>query len=91
MHDDSNVLHNSVIYATSELSDGTAHSTDDMPILVAGRAGGALSRGVHYRSTTDENTSNVPFTCMRAVGLPVDGFGAGASRSSGLVSQILAV
>lgn len=86
---DANVLHNSCIYGTSEVSDGTMHSIDEMPILVAGRAGGALGVGTHYRSTTMENTSNVPYTVMHALGLPVDGFGDGVSRSTGLVRPIL--
>ncbi|MDQ3032195.1 MAG: DUF1552 domain-containing protein [Myxococcota bacterium] len=88
---DSNLLHNSLIYGTSELADGTRHTYYDMPILLAGRAGGALRPGMHYRSPSRENTSNVPYTCMRALGLEVDGFGAGASRSDGVVSQVLAV
>ena len=70
---DSNVLHNTIIYGTSEIADGTRHTYFDMPILVAGR----------------ENTSNVPYTLMRALGLDVGGFGDGPSRSDGVVSSIL--
>lgn len=86
---DGTLLSNSVVYATSELSDGTRHSYDDMPILVAGRAGGRLRGGVHYRSATDENASMVPLTCMRAVGVAADGFGAGASRATDEVGALL--
>src|SRR6185503_15548166 len=77
-----NVLDNSVIYASSDVADGKAHSTTDYPLVVAGGGGGFLKHpGVHYRSSS-ENTSTVLLTVLRAAGLPLAQFGAGG----GLVS-----
>jgi hypothetical protein len=77
-----NILDNSVIYASSDVSDGKAHSTTDYPLVVAGGGGGFLKHpGVHYRSSS-ENTSTVLLTVLRAAGLPLTQFGAGG----GLVS-----
>jgi len=70
-----NVLDNSAILASSDVADGREHSITDYPILVAGKAGGALQYpGVHYRSK-GENTSNVLLTLLNSVGIAVTQFG----------------
>ena len=86
---DGTVLSNSLIYAMSEVSDGTAHNYTDMPILVAGRAGGRIRSGLHVQPSSQTNASMVPLTCMRALGLDVAEFGAGASRATDVVSELL--
>ncbi len=84
-----NVLDNSVIYASSDTADGKAHSITDYPILVAGGGGGFLKHpGVHYRSTTGENTSTVLLSVLRAAGLQLTSFGTGGGMVSTSVSAI---
>ena len=78
-----NVLDNTVIIASSDVSDGKLHSLTDYPVVVAGRGGGFLKYpGVHYRSANKENTSTVLLSVLRAAGLQLTEFGAGG----GLVS-----
>jgi hypothetical protein len=68
-----NVLDNSVILATSDVSDGQAHSVTNYPLVVAGKGGGFLKYpGVHYKSTTAENTSKAVLTVLRAAGVTED-------------------
>jgi len=68
-----NVLDNSVILATSDVSDGQAHSVTDYPLVIAGKGGGFLRYpGVHYKSTTAENTSQAVLTVLRAAGVTED-------------------
>jgi len=64
------------IYCTSEVSEGFTHSRSDMPILLAGSAGGSLRTNYHHRGD-GENTSMAPLTVMRACGVDVAGFGEG--------------
>ncbi len=61
-----NVLDSSCVLCTSDVSEGLDHSIDDYPILVAGKAGGALNAGIHVRGT-GQNTTNVLLSCMQAV------------------------
>lgn len=84
-----NVLDNCAIYCTSELSEGESHSVQDMPILLCGKAGGALQSGIHYRSTTEENAVRALFTCLRACDVPVDEFGAGPDRADETLPALL--
>ncbi len=71
---DGTLLDNCCIMATSEVNDGTKHSYDSMPLIIAGKAGGALRSNYHY-VTSEENTSKALLTCLRAVGLPLTEFG----------------
>jgi hypothetical protein len=73
---DSNLLKQSAIMATSDTSDGSAHSVDDYPILIAGSAGGFFKNpGVHYRSN-GENSSIALLSLVRSMGLQVTEYGA---------------
>ena len=78
-----NLLDNTVILASSDVSDGKLHSRTDYPIVVAGGGGGFLKRpGVHYRSTSRENSSTVLLSVLRAAGLPLNEFGVGVGRAT---------
>ncbi|HEX3853984.1 MAG TPA: DUF1552 domain-containing protein [Polyangiaceae bacterium] len=46
---DTNLLTNSAIFISSDISDGNMHNHDDMPIILAGHGGGALKPGTHIR------------------------------------------
>jgi hypothetical protein len=55
-----NLLDQSIVYLGSDCSEGLSHSTFDQPIIVAGGGGGAFKTpGIHYRSSSDENISDV--------------------------------
>lgn len=74
---DGNLLDHCSILCTTELSEGNTHSNDEFPILIAGKGGGRLRGGVHYRARGRENTSKAVLTALRGAGLPLDGFGHG--------------
>jgi hypothetical protein len=88
--DGSPVLDNCVILFTSEFGDGDDHYHYDLPMVVAGRAGGAFSTGrhIHYASTPDNGAgaigtarradkplANLYISIMQAFGLNVSTFG----------------
>jgi hypothetical protein len=89
-----NVLDNSVILASSDVSDGQAHSVTDYPLVVAGKGGGFLKYpGVHYKSATAENASTAVLSALRAAGVtddpmtspagtPISKFGGGAGLAT---------
>jgi hypothetical protein len=79
-----NLLDNMTIFMSSDCSEGYTHDIFDMPIIVAGRAGGRLPYpGIHYRSPNGENTTDILVSCLQAV-VPEAvnvGIGAGAPFS----------
>jgi hypothetical protein len=73
------LLDQTAAMATSDCSNGTSHSTRDMPILLAG--GALKTPGIHHRASGgDNNTSRVLFSLLRAVGVELTEFGAGGGR-----------
>jgi hypothetical protein len=77
-----NLLDNSCLLLTTDVAEGLYHSINDYPIVVAGRAGGYLKYpGVHLRSTSQENTSDVLLTCLKSVGTGVTSVGEGSGLS----------
>ena len=72
---DGNVLDNSLIYVTSCVSWGKVHAKDEWPVLLAGKAGGALQGNVHYRAP-GENLSKILFTMANLMGTNVTTLGA---------------
>ncbi len=74
---DETLLDHCGILCTSEHGEARTHAITDIPIVIAGGAGGALQTDVHYRSYTDENVGKVTLTLLRAMGLNATSWGAG--------------
>jgi hypothetical protein len=89
--DGSSVLDNSAVLFTSEFGDGDAHYHFNLPMVVAGKAGGAFSPGRHilYPSTPDSGSgaietarradkplANLYISIMQAFGMNVSTFGS---------------
>ena len=85
-----NLLDSSLVLATSEISDGTAHDYDKFPLLFLGRAGGAFRSGVHYAAPNKENASKAMLSVLRALDAPrFPTFGAGAGLATEPVRELL--
>jgi hypothetical protein len=83
-----NLLDSMALLATSDHSDGAGHTVNDYPVLIAGRAGGALVHpGVHYASS-GEHTNKVLLTILRAVGVQLPELGMGSYRQTMGVSAL---
>ncbi len=72
---DGTLLDNCLILGTTDVSYARTHQIDEYPLLIAGRAGGRISTGFHYRSSSQENASHVPFSILNAMGVLVDEWG----------------
>ncbi len=82
------LLDNCCVIATSDVSEGKTHSLDDMPLVVAGGACGALKTGVHYRSYTGENVNKATLSILRGMGVTIEGLGEGESYVTDGLSAI---
>jgi hypothetical protein len=84
-----NLLDRMALLGSSDCQLGRDHNNTDFPVLVAGKAGGALRSGQHYRSTTNEGTTKVLITLLQALDLPVTTFGAGPLLETAPVPALL--
>ncbi len=77
---DGTLLDHCMIVYGSGISDGNAHSHDDLPILVAGKANGTIKTGRHLRLPTETPLTNLYVSMLDRIGATVDGFGDSTGR-----------
>lgn len=66
--------HCQVVFAAA-MRDGNSHDPDDLPVLVAGRGGGALATGRHLAAPRRTPLCNLWLSLLRNHGVAVDTFG----------------
>lgn len=69
------LLDNTVVFFSSEIEDGNSHSHRNMPILLAGKAGGALRPGRHIRYEREQKVGDLFISLLQASGVQVSSFG----------------
>ncbi|MGB7344385.1 MAG: DUF1552 domain-containing protein [Pirellulaceae bacterium] len=69
------LLDNSMIIYGSGISDGDRHNHDDLPILLAGKAGGKIRTGQHLRYKNGTPLCNLYVWMMQQMGVKADKFG----------------
>ncbi|MBI1373727.1 MAG: DUF1552 domain-containing protein [Phycisphaera sp.] len=72
---ESTLLDNSMILMGSGMSDGNAHDPANLPILLAGGAGGAFKTGRHLANPGGTPLCNVYVSMLGRMGTPVERFG----------------
>ncbi|HZH02427.1 MAG TPA: DUF1552 domain-containing protein [Myxococcaceae bacterium] len=84
------LLDRACVLATSEYGSGYEHTTREFPVILAGKAGGALRTGLHVRKAGG-NLSEVHVTVLRALGLAraSDGFGFHGAHTREAVPGLL--
>jgi hypothetical protein len=83
---ESNVLANSMILFGSGLRDGNKHDPHNLPIVVAGRAGGRLQTGQHLTYGPDTPLANLYVSMLDAFGTPVERFADSAGPLPGVLA-----
>jgi hypothetical protein len=82
------LLDNSLLMLASSLFDGDAHGADQLPIVLAGKAGGQLQTGriLDYLDKGNENrrACSLFLSVMDMMGVPLERFGDADKRLAGL-------
>jgi len=66
--------HAMIVYGCG-ISDGNLHTHDNLPVLVAGGAGGRSRGGRHLRYPKDTPTTNLYVTLLEKLGIPAASYG----------------
>ena len=80
----SNLLDNSMICYGSAISDGNRHNNENLPILLAGKAGGQIDSGRHVQVASETPMCNLFMSMLDRFGTPVDFVGDSTGRLSEL-------
>lgn len=78
--DGSSLLDNAMVVYASGLSDGNRHRHDELPVILAGRAGGRLAAGRHLKLAAPTPMSNLYLTMLDLAGATEDRFGDSTGR-----------
>jgi hypothetical protein len=82
----SNMLYNSTIFFSSDISDGNRHNHDDLPVILAGHGGGTLKPGQHlvFPNNMRQKISNLLVTMLGTVGVANATIGDSTGALAGL-------
>ena len=86
---DGTLLDNSLIMAFSDTGYAKIHSIENIPMLLAGRAGGRHKAGQHIAGNGDSVT-RVSLTAMQLAGASVGEFGSGSMKTSNPIGEVIA-
>ncbi len=84
--DGSTLLDNSMVVYCSAISDGNRHNHDDLPVLLAGRAGGVLRPDRHLVYPQSTPMANLYLAMLDLLGLELERFGDSTGHLTGLTT-----
>jgi hypothetical protein len=87
---DATLLDNSIVYGSTCVAWGKAHSANLWPVMIFGRGGGTLKGNLHVAATPDDNVAKVALTIGNTFGLGLREFGKGPGLATEEVTAILA-
>lgn len=83
------VLDHSLIMAFSDTGYAKIHSIENIPMFLAGGAGGRHKAGQHIH-TKGESVTRVSLTAQQLVGAPVGEFGSGSMKTARPITEVIA-
>ncbi len=86
---DNTLLDNTAVFAHSGTEFPKDHGTKNIPMLIAGSAGGRLNTGLHIRGA-GSSTSRAALTLQQAFGVPVVTWGDRDIQTSSPIGELLA-
>ncbi len=82
---DKTLLDNSMVLYGAGICDGDRHNHDDLPLLLAGKAGGKISSGKHLKFNNGTPMSNLFLSMSDKLGIPQENIG----DSTGKLDQLI--
>lgn len=73
---DRDLLYNSIIFFAAEHGHGEAHDFTNVPVILAGQAGGKIATGKHVVYRAGTKYANMFVTILNVLGVPTTKFGA---------------
>lgn len=83
---DSNVLDQSMILFGAGIRDGDKHDPHNLPVVVAGKAGGRLATGQHLVYAEDTPLANLYLSMLDAFDTPVERFADSTGKLAGVLA-----
>jgi hypothetical protein len=82
------LLDRTLILGFTDHGEARKHTAKQLPILLAGRAGGRIKPDIHVAAEGD-TSCRAGLTCMQAMGLPVSQWGTQSNRTDRAIGELL--
>jgi hypothetical protein len=79
-----NLLDNSMILYGSGIGDGNAHNHDNLPVILAGKGGGNLKAGRHWKLEQSVPMTNLYLSMLERLGVQADRLGDSSGKLQGV-------
>ena len=83
--EDVGLLDRCMVLCGSGLRDGNSHNPHNLPVLLAGRAGGRLATGQHLIYAPDTPLANLYLSMLEAFGAPAEQFADSTGKLAGVL------
>ena len=87
---DRTLLDRMLVLAYTDSGYAKNHTTDNIPMLTAGGAGGRMKTGMHFAAPKGDPVTRVSLTVQQALGLPVSSFGTESNQTSKTITEVMA-
>jgi len=85
---DGTLLDRCMVVYGSGIADGNAHAHHDLPVIIAGRAGGAIRTGVHREYPRETPMANLYLAMLEVMGAPTAKLGDSTGKILDLASAV---
>jgi hypothetical protein len=87
---DRTLLDRMLVLAYTDSGYAKNHTTDNIPLLTAGSAGGRMKTGIHFAAAKGDPVTRVSLTVQQALGLPASSFGTESNKTSKTITDVMA-
>jgi hypothetical protein len=87
---DKTLLDRMLVLAYTDSGYAKNHTTDNIPMITAGSAGGRLKTGIHVAAPKGDSVTRVCLTVQQALGLPIDSYGTDSNKTSRTIMEVMA-
>jgi hypothetical protein len=65
------------------------HTTDNIPLITAGSAGGRMRTGIHYAAPQADPVTRLSLTVQKVMGVPISSYGTESNQTSKIIDEVL--
>jgi hypothetical protein len=87
---DRTLLDRTLVFNYTDSGYAKNHTTDNIPMITAGSAGGRMKTGIHFAAPKGDPVTRVSLTVQQAMGVPISSFGSESNKTAKTITDVMA-
>ena len=87
---DRTLLDRTLVFNYTDSGYAKNHTTDNIPMITAGSAGGRKKTGIHFAAPKGDPVTRVSLTVQQAMGVPISSFGSESNKTAKTITDVMA-